>query len=95
MNYIAKITEESERPYANRNRVSGFLDVDYTIQHGEYIFGVNGYCLDALDELPAGCMTTFLSTPAQKYVSRGRSIAEAVDREELAKKLIAELQQEL
>lgn len=55
------------------------------------MFGLNGYRLDALDEIPRGSMGTCLRWPAQNYVIRGVSLKEQIDRNELAEQLINEI----
>jgi len=93
MNHAAIIAAESERPYQNRAYTLGLIDQRHfdALNPGGLVLSLNGYCLDALDELPAGCMCQFVRHPAQHYVTRGVSLAEQQDREALAKQLIAEI----
>lgn len=55
---------------------------------------INGYCLDALDESPAGAMQRGMPGSRrgfQLYTVRGLTLQDLEDRAELAEKLIAEI----
>lgn len=65
------------------------------------ILALNGYCLDALDESPAGCMQAsfpnmkqWRSSGFQVFTVRGCTHQELVDRAELAEQLINEILKE-
>jgi hypothetical protein len=87
------LEHESARPYRNRGYVLTQLDLRHfvALNPGNQVSALNGYCLDALDEIPAGCMTQFVGRPAQHYVCRGISLAEQQERNALAKKLVADV----
>lgn len=59
------------------------------------ILALNGYCLDALDESPQGCMADFVNRPAQCYTVRGRTWAEIESGRKHAELLIAEMLAEI
>lgn len=93
MNHAYIVQHESDRPYSNRNYVLGLVDVRHfdALNPGNQVWALNGYSLDALDEIPAGCMRPFARSPAQHYISRGVSLVEQMDRIALAEKLIDEI----
>ncbi len=93
MNHPGIIKFESERLYNNRNYVFSELDdrhFDALNQDG-HVCALNGYCLDALEEMPGGSMSTVLKTPAILFTVRGLSLKEIQDRNALAEQLIAEI----
>lgn len=59
------------------------------------VIAINGYCLDALDEIPQGCMVAFAGMAAQGYVVRGKDWADVLRCREISTKLIAESLAEL
>ena len=96
MNHAAIVQHESQQPYRNRNYVLALLDDRHfdALNTDNHVSDLNGYCLDALDEIPAGCMRQFVRWPAQGYVTRGVSLAEQQKRDAVAERLIAELMAE-
>lgn len=52
---------------------------------------VNGYCLDAPDSMPQGCMGSPCESPAQMWVKRGVDWEEHQRRERLMQELIDEV----
>ena len=96
MNHQAVIQSESERPYGNRQYILGRVDRSTfdALNQGGHVLALNGYCLDAIDELPAGCMRKCIGRPGQHYVIRGVSLKEQEDREALAQQLIDEILKE-
>lgn len=93
MNHKAIVQHESERPYTQRTFQCWKLDRYHfdALNTGGTVLDLNGYCLDALDEIPAGCMRPIAWRPAQHYVVRGVSLAEQQALEALADELIAEI----
>lgn len=93
MNHAAIVAEESERTYRQRSFMLAKLDQRHfdALNHDGHVLGLNGYCLDAMSEVPAGCMKTASRWPAQHYALRGVSLAEQQAREALAARLIAEI----
>ena len=93
MNHPSIITYESERPYSLRSYILGSLESAHADAACEcaMLHGLNGYCLDALDEIPAGSMVPIFERPAQAYAVRGMTHAELMEREALAEQLIAEI----
>lgn len=93
MRHTAITHRESERPYKNRSYVSSDLDDRHfdALNEDDHVFGLNGYCLDALDEIPAGGMRHAPMWPAQTFAVRGMSLAELQERDALAEQLIAEI----
>lgn len=94
MNHAAICDAEAQRPYTNRAYV-GVYGIDHAtfgaLNQDGHVLALAGYCLDALDEVPAGCMCQFANHPAQHYVSRGVSLKEQEARRALAKRLIEEV----
>lgn len=93
-NHKGVIEEESTRPYKTRAfALIGQLDD----QHSQS--GMNGYCLDALNELPAGGMVAdamaanpqWRSWPRAIRLERGVSLQEVRERERIAENLINEI----
>ena len=96
MNHQAIVQSESERSYSNRQYILGCIDQSTfdALNPGGHVLALNGYCLDAIDELPAGCMRKCIGGPGQYYVSRSVSLKEQNDRCTLAKRLIDEILKE-
>jgi hypothetical protein len=77
----------------------------YRDEHGELhekepapVLALNGYCLDALDESPAGAMQSaeknlryWRTFGYQLYTVRGLTLADLMNRAALAEQLIAEI----
>lgn len=84
---------ESSQTYRNRSYISHKLDSGHfeALNTDGHATTLNGYCLDALDDLPAGGMESFVNRPAQIRNSRGYSAQEIRERNDLAEKLIDEI----
>jgi len=88
------VDEESSRPY--RTRAFTLLG---KLADGHSDSGKNGYCLDALDELPAGGMmadaiagnANWRTWPRAIRVERGVSLQEAHERDHIANIIIDEI----
>jgi len=93
MNHASIIEHEAERPYRNRSNIMHKLDTlhFHHLNTGDHVLTLNGYCLDAIDEIPSGSMRPMFERPSQAYMVRGFDAAEILAREVLAEKLIAEL----
>lgn len=93
MNHTSICDHESMRPYRQRAYQIHKIDMDHfeALNKGGHVLSLNGYCLDAIDEIPAGCMDQFMNRPAQHHVRRGVSLAEQQEMEAYASKLIAEV----
>lgn len=93
MNHASIVAAESERLYSHRNYVLGRLDQRHfdALNPGAHVLGLNGYCLDALDDTPMGCMVGCARYPAQAFTARGLSWADMEQRRALAERLVAEI----
>jgi hypothetical protein len=97
MDHVANVRAQAERPYANRSYILHHLDKRHfdVLNWAGHVCGLNGYCLDALDESPQGCMVQFVRRPAQGYTVRGKTWDELLRGRALAEKLIDEILSEL
>ena len=93
MNHNAIIQHESELEYRRRNYVLHLVDDLHfsSLNHDDHVLGLNGYCLDAPSEIPAGCMEKGFSRPLMQSVERGVTLAEKAVREGEAGRIIAEI----
>lgn len=101
MNHKSIIQHESERVYKMRNYVSHLLDQRQfeDMNQDAHVIQLNGYCLDAIDELPSGSMGVmggksiygFPARPVINCVPRGVSLKEKETRDALARKIIEEI----
>lgn len=93
MNHAAIVQAESERFYGHRAYVLGRLDQRHfdALNPGGHVLALNGYCLDAIDPVPSGCMTSCARMPTIGTNERGISEAERRERAALADRLIAEI----
>lgn len=91
MNHAGIVQHESERPYVHRAYV-GVYGIDHAtfeaLNPGGHVLALAGYCLDAPDEIPAGCMRQSGRLPAQHYVGRGVSLKEQQALEAIAQRLL-------
>lgn len=78
MNHAGVIQHESEQVYRNRGYALAELDDRHfdALNAGAHVLCLNGYCLDAIDVLPAGSMIAGHHYPSQACVSRGVSLFE-------------------
>lgn len=92
MDHINVIEFESEAPYKwRRLALILLLDKDHSDR------GFNGYCLDALDEIPAGGMQSDCidrGWPRPLRCKRGVSLAEVQHRNAIADEIIDEILRE-
>lgn len=104
MNHTAIIRSESQRQYDRRSFILGKLDDRHfgALNADEHALGLNGYCLDALDTIPAGGMESDTPNPRnpargrprggrQTHCVRGHTLAELRELEALASRLVAEI----
>lgn len=97
MNHQSIVAHESERIYRHRAYILARLDDRHfsALNEEGHVLGLNGYCLDALDYLPAGGMRAdkigYHSHGQQTEAVRGRTTDEIRKREVLAAQLIAEI----
>lgn len=93
MNHASLIEHQGAQLYRDRAYILSVLDQRHfdAFNPAGQVLGLNGYCLDAPDELPAGCMSDFASIPMQYTVQRGQSLEERQEIEALADRLIAEI----
>lgn len=97
MNHKAICQHEGERLYRLRAYMSHQLDnsVFEGLLNGGHDLGMQGYCLDALDEHPAGSMhadtSRYRPTPYQGHTVRGLTLADLQAREALASELVAQI----
>lgn len=97
MNHQAIIQHEGERLYRLRAYVSHQLEesVFLGLLDGGHDMGLQGYCLDALDEHPAGSMhadtSRYRPTPYQGHTVRALTWQDLQEREALACELVAQI----
>lgn len=93
MNHLAVIEAESIRLYRLRSYILADLDDRHfeALNTDGHVIALNGYCLDALDDLPRGSMSTCMRKTAIDFITRGSTLAEQQEREALAERLIAEI----
>lgn len=91
--HAAIVQAESERFYDRRRYIMWQLDDRHfeALNPGGLVLDLNGYCLDALEEVPAGCMTSCARMPTMHVNERGVSEAERRKRDEIAKRIVAEI----
>lgn len=96
VNHRSVCDHEAGRFYGHRNYVLGCLDQGHfdALNPGGHVLGLNGYCLDAIDPVPAGCMTSCARMPTMYVNDRGVSEVERQERNALAARLIAEILEE-
>jgi len=77
VNHRAIIEAESMRLYRLRSYILGDLDERHfeALNTDGHITALNGYCLDALDDLPRGSMSTCMRYPAIDFITRGSTLA--------------------
>jgi hypothetical protein len=92
-NHKAIVEYESLRHYKHRNYVLGKLDQRYfdELNAEVHVFGLCGYCLDAMDDLPTGSMAASASLPAISSMPRGLCLADHRDQQAFADRLVDEL----
>ncbi len=59
------------------------------------VLALNGYCLDALDDIPCGGMHSCARLPTQLSMPRGRTLDQHIRGKALARKLVAEILAEI
>lgn len=104
MNHKAICDHEAERAYRQRAYIMHELEDSHfdALNPDGHVFGLNGYCLDALDYIPGGGMEADTPGPvfyARGWEKRGRqiecvrgvSLSEIREREALAERLIGEI----
>jgi hypothetical protein len=104
MNHASIIKHEAERAYRQRAYVLADIDQRHfdALNHDDHVLGLNGYCIDALDYMPAGGMQADTPVPVfharshgergrQSECVRGMTISDIRERETLAARLIAEI----
>lgn len=93
MNHRSIVQHESDRVYKQRGWTTRHLDWEHfaELNKGAHVIELQGYCIDAVDEIPGGCMVQFVRRPAQYHVTRGVSLAEHREREALAQRLVDEI----
>lgn len=93
MNHPSIIEHESMRLYRNRSYILSDLDDRHfeALNTDGHVIGLNGYCIDALDDVPSGSMTWIARWPAINFVDRESTFVEREVREALAKQLVAEI----
>lgn len=104
MNHTGIVEHESERVYRERAFILHKLDDQHfeALNPEGHVLGLNGYCLDALDHMPAGGMEEDAPGPVfhsrgysnrgrQLEICRGLTMENIREREALAARLIAEI----
>lgn len=93
LDHARVVQYESELPYKQRNYVLAKIDDRHfeALVEGSHDLALNGYCLDALELLPAGCMVQGWRHPRQLCVRRGTVPQELREREAAFAQLIAEI----
>lgn len=100
MNHKSIVQHEGDRVYRIRSYQSGQLDrrVFTPLSSGDHSNGLNGYCLDAVDEVPAGGMRSAWTTSMhdhpinaghQQHITRGVLMAELREIDEVAQQIIS------
>jgi hypothetical protein len=93
MNHAALVADEALRHYRNRSYIGGLLDRGFflALNPGAHVCGLDGYCLDATEYIPAGGMHDAARMPTQTTMPRGYSLADVQRLERIADELIAEI----
>lgn len=93
MNHRAIVAHESARLASHRGYALSELDprVFAALNPDGHVLGLNGYCMDAPEYLPTGCMTSCCDMPTMQTIERGTTMAQQRAREALAERLIAEI----
>lgn len=91
--HLGMVEHESLRHYQHRAYILAALDDSHfdALNPGGRVLGLNGYCLDAVDYVPAGSMYVCAELPTQRTAERGTTAAQVAARKALAKRLIAEM----
>lgn len=88
----ASITRhQGDQAYRNRGYITSRLDDRHfeELLHGGFDLDLNGYCLDALDQIPAGCMNSHSGRPVQTLVTRGITLREQLAIDEMIADILA------
>lgn len=97
MNHRSLVERESERQYRLRSNCArqridnnwfGLLNPD------DYVSGLDGYCLDALDHVPCGGMASLprgFGLPTQVTIPRGLTLSEHQEQLRIVDELIDEI----
>lgn len=91
------VLTESERINQERIYQSYKLDKSHfeLLVCGSFDLDVNGYCLDAPENIPAGGMYVAAKMPTQMWSIRSKTTDEIKELDAIAEKLINELMKEL
>lgn len=91
----AIVAAESMRFYERRRYTMYQVDDRHfhALNPDGHILGLNGYCLDAIEEIPAGGMSSCARMPTIQTVVRGTDWSYALqrEREDFANRLIDEI----
>ena len=96
MNHKTIVQYEGDKQYEKRSCVLHLVCDEHfvALNPDAHVLGLNGYCLDALSEIPAGAVEKGYNRPSQQSCRRGIPLAEWQAARAAADEIISEILRE-